>query len=257
MAERWRGIGIASRATLVAALIVLAGMLAVFVPYLLRTRSISGGVPASPALFVATEYALAPGHSVCMGSVAVEPGSDLARFAARPASAPAGGGATMPGVGKRSSTGARPAVELVISAPGYRTSGLAPAGSGYKPLSVPIVPPKHALLANACFTDRGTTGVALEGSSEARTVSRSPTTLAGVSVLGDVALEFQRRPRRSLLSALGILFEHASQLTEGLLPVWLLWAFAVLIAVGMPVATLAALRRALREDHERPDALAS
>lgn len=248
MAEWWRGIGIAGRGTLVAALIVLAGTLAVFVPYLLRKRAISGGVPAAPALFVATEYALAPGRSACMGSVAVEAGSDLARFAARPASAPVAGGATMPGVGKRSSAGARPAVELVISAADYRTSALAPAGSGYKLLSVPIVQPKHALLANACFTDRGATGVALEGSSEARTVSRSPTTLAGVSVVGGVALAFQRRPRHSLLSALGILFEHASRLTEGLLPVWLLWAFAVLVGLGLPLCSLAALHSALRAD---------
>jgi hypothetical protein len=257
MAERWRGIGIAGRATALAALPMLVAGLAVFVPYLIRSRTVSAGVPAPPALFAATEYVLAPGRSACMSSVAVEAGSRVARFAARPAAAPAGGGGVVPGVGRRASSGPRPPVQLTITAPGYRASGLAPAGTGYKMLAVAIEPPRQALIGSVCFTDRGGTGVALEGSDEARTVSRSPTVLAGTAVAGDIALAFTQLPRRSLLSSLDELFARASALTEGLLPVWLIWCLAVLVAVGMPVGTLAALHRALQEDRDRPDGLAS
>ncbi len=233
---------------MLAGLLMLAGALAVFVPYLVRDRAFSGGVPAPPALFSATEYALAPGASACMSSVAIEPDSRIAEFAARPSPVPAAGGAEEPAPPKRASSGWRPPVELSLTAPGYAASGVAAGGHGYKSLSVAIDPPKHAVIGQACFINKGSAGVALEGTSEARTVSRSPTVLAGASVVGDVALAFQERPRRSLLDGLDTVFGHASALTDGLVPVALIWVLAILVAFGVPVCVLAALCWALRED---------
>lgn len=252
MRSRWRTIGAADRAVGLAALLMLAGILAVFVPYLTRKRTLSGGVPAPPALYIATDYELAPGASACMSSVAVEPDSRVAEFAARPAPSPPGGGASVLVVKRRRSRGRRPPIELTISALSYRTSAITRRGHGYKKLAVAIEPPKRALLGSACFTNRGRRGVALEGSSEARTVSRSTMTVAGTPVVGDVALAFTERPRRSLLSALRTLFGRASALTGGLLPVWLIWAFAVLVAVGIPTGALLALRSALRQQDAAP-----
>jgi hypothetical protein len=44
------------------------------------------------------------------------------------------------------------------------------------------------------------------------------------------------------------MFDHASNLTDHLVPAWLIWAIAVIVALGVPAATLAAFCLALRED---------
>ncbi len=253
--------GVAGRATALAALLILAGALAVFVPYLLRKRTFTAGVPAPPPLYTVAEYALAPGQRACMASVAVEPGARVATFAARPAavapssSSPA---SSPPSSGPSSATASaaapRPPVELTLRARGYAASALAPGGRGYRQLSVAIDPPSHAVLASACFVDRGSAPVALDGSNEARTVSRSAMTVAGAPVVGDVALAFTERPRRSLLSELHVLFARASALTDGLVPVWLIWTLAALVALGVPVATLLALHSSLRQDERAASA---
>jgi hypothetical protein len=254
MAETLRKASRPARATALAALVILAGVLAVFVPYVVRDRTLSAGVPAPPALYASTEFALAPRRSACMSSVSVEPDSHLARFAARPAPSPPQGGAQTPMPAERPKSGWRPPVEISIAAHGYHASGIAPAGHGYKQLSVAIVSPKHAVLSTVCFLNRGHSGVALEGTTEARTVSRSPTSLAGVGVVGDIALAFAEAPRRSLLDGLGTIFARASRLAGGLVPVWLIWALALLVAVGVPLGVLGALYSALREDDARLDA---
>jgi hypothetical protein len=236
----------AAVAAAVAVLAILVGVLAWFVPYLTDARSVSGGVPAPPPLAAVTDFELDPGQSACMSTVAVEPASRVAEFSLRPAG-PKGAPSPSADPPERMHS-VRGSVELVLTAPGYHAHALTPSGDGHELARLPIEPPKHSLLATACFVDRGTVAVLLDGTAEARTITRSTMVVAGASVVGDVSLSFYEAPRRSLLSSLGTVFARASRLTEDLVPSWLIWIVAVLVALGLPLGIVAALYVALREE---------
>ena len=216
-----------------AAVVMLLGALAWFRPYLTRKQFSTSTVAAPSALIAVSPFALAPGQQACMLNVAVEPNSFAAQFELHAAKAGARGG---------------PPVALELSAPDYRSVSELAGGYPGGLATIPVKPPRHSLLATACFTDKGNTDVVLLGSAEARTISRSPTTVAGVGVVGDVALTFIDTRPHSLLGQAGTIFSHASNLTDHLIPVWLIWILAVLVAFGVPFGILAAFYTALSED---------
>jgi hypothetical protein len=219
--------------TVLAAAAILLGALLWFRPYVTKKQVAVSAVPAPNALTVTTPYQLAPGEQACMTAVAVEPNSLAAQFELHPAKPSPQGG---------------PPVALVLSAPGYRSVSQLAGGYPGGLATLPMTPPRHSLLATACFVDRGDTDVVLLGSSEPRTVSRSATSVGGISVVGDVALTLFDTHPSSLLSQAGTIFGHASDLTDHLIPVWLIWILAVLVLFGVPVGILAAFYTALRED---------
>jgi len=182
---------------------------------------------------VLNEFSVPPRQQACMESVAVEPSSDIAEFQLWPTKAGPRGG---------------PPVELVLSASGYRGVVHVPGGYPGGAVTLPFTPPAHTLIVTACFINRGRSTVLLTGTSEPRTVARSATRIDGRSVVGDIALTFLENRERSLLDQLGEVFGHASVLTDHLLPVWLIWLLAVLVALGVPVGAVAAFYLALRED---------
>jgi len=220
-------------ATALAAVVVLFGALVWFRPYLTQKQASVSAVPAPSALTALTQFDLPPGQQACMASVTVEPNSLAAQFELYPAKAGPQGG---------------PPVELVLSASGYRSVSQLAGGYPGGLATVPTTPPRHSLLATACFVDRGDTAVLLNGSAEARTISRSTTTVAGSSVFGDIALTLLDTHPSSLLEQAGTIFGHASNLTDHLIPVWLIWILAVLVLCGVPLGVLAAFYTALRED---------
>ena len=215
-------------------LVVLIGALVWFRPYLTGRQASVSGVPAPPALTASTVQVLVPGQQACMGSVTVEPDSLAAQFH----------------LGRGTREAGAPPFEFVLSAPGYSSASRGPAGSSGV-TSVAITPPPHSVLATACFVNRGRTNLYLDGSSEARTISRSPTTVNGVGINGDITLTFLNTRRASLLDRLGTIFGHASNLTEGLIPVWLIWILVALLVLGMPIGVFAAFYAGLREDEAR------
>ena len=160
--------------TVLAAAAILLGALLWFRPYVTKKQVSVSAVPAPNALTATTSYQLAPGEQACMTAVAVEPQTAWQRSS--------------------SCTRRRPArrvgrpVALVLSAPGYRSVSQLAGGYPGGLATLPVTPPKHSLLATACFVNRGDTDVVLLGSAEARTISRSGTSVGGVSVVGDVAL---------------------------------------------------------------------
>ncbi len=220
-------------ATALAAVAILLGALVWFRPYLTQKQVSVSAVPAPSALTTLTQFDLAPGEQACMESVTVEPNSLAAQFDLHPAKPGPQGG---------------PAVELVLSATGYRSVSQLAGGYPGGLATIPMTPPRHSLLATACFADRGDTAVLLNGSAEARTISRSPTLVAGSSVVGDIALTFLDTHPSSLLERAGTIFGHASNLTDHLVPVWLIWILAALVLCGVPLGILAAFYTALRED---------
>jgi hypothetical protein len=218
------------------ALLILGGALIWFRPFLERQTQPVAGVPAPAGLSVASGFALPSHGKACMTSVALEPNGKLAAFGLRPASASRGGG---------------PPVDLLLSGAGYRAVLHVPGGYPGGSVLLPIAPAPRSEIGQACFVNRGHSTVLLTGTSEPRSVSRSPMTIDGRSVAGDVALAFYDDRPRSLLSRVGDLFAHASTLTDRLVPVWLVWAIAIVVAFGVPIAAISALFLALREDKAR------
>ncbi len=100
-------------------------------------------VPAPNALTATTSYQLAPREQACMTAVAVEPNSLAAQFELHPATPSPQGG---------------PPVALVLSAPGYRSVSQLAGGYPGGLATLPMTPPRHSLLATACFVDRGRHG---------------------------------------------------------------------------------------------------
>jgi hypothetical protein len=223
-------------AGLVAALtlaLLLAGALVWFLPALTTKEQPTAGVPAPPALFALAEFAVPPHQEACMSSVTITPESGLALFRLRPAKAGKAGG---------------PPVELVLSGSDYRSVAHVPGGYPGGSVTLPVTPPSRTLIGSACFVNRGTSTVLLDGTTEPRTVSRSPTVVGGTSVVGDVALTFLAAKPRTIFDRLGEVFTHASNLTEGLVPAWLVWIIAILAAVGIPAAAVAAFWLSLLSD---------
>jgi hypothetical protein len=214
------------------AALILAGALLWFRPYLTAKRPVVAEVPAPAALFVVTEFSLPPGAQACMSTVTVTPQSQVASFQLRPAKPTPSGG---------------PPVDLVLSAPGYRSVLAVPGGYPGGSVALPITPPKRPEIGTACFVNKGRSTVLLPGTTEPRTVSRSGTLINGKSVVGDIALSFLASTPQSLLDRLGEVFGHASNLTDHLAPAWLIWVLAVLVAFCVPIGIVAAFFIAMRE----------
>lgn len=224
--------------------LLLIGALIWYRPFLLKRSVAVAEVPDPTALFTVTKYRLGPGETACEDLVAVTPDSRLAEFLLRPPKPTAAGG---------------PPVQLTLTAPGYHAALLVPGGYPGGSAALPLQPPSHAVIATACFANRGTAPVLLDGTTEDRTVSRSNLEVNGRPVRGDIALSFLTGQPHRLAGRLGTVFSHASNLTDGLVPVWAVWLFAVLTVAGVPLAILAAFYRAVRADAEaepeRPSSL--
>jgi hypothetical protein len=215
------------------ALLIAIGAAVWFVPFLERRTQPLASVPGPAALFSATSFELRAHERACMGSVTLEPHGTLVAFQLRPAAPTPRGG---------------PPMELVLDAPGYRYALKVPGGYPGGGVLLPISPPPRSEIGQACFVNRGASALLLGGTSEDRTISRSPTTIGGRPVRGDVALAFYDSRSRSLIDRLGEAFTHASRLTDGLIPVWLVWALALLVPLAVPTAVVASFYLALRED---------
>jgi hypothetical protein len=113
---------------------------------------------------------------------------------------------------------------------------------------VAITPPATSRIGTACFVDAGRTPVLLDGTSEPRFLARSTMTIDGKPVAGTIGLTFFAERPTSRLEQLGEIFDHASNLTDHLIPVWLIWIIVIVALIGIPVAVVRALYRSLRED---------
>lgn len=220
-------------ASVLIATLILLGALVWFRPQLTSKQLSVAGVPAPASLSVVSPFAVPTKGRACMSTVTVNTKSQTVAFQFQTAGP----------VSPRSHT-----VELVLSAPGYQAAASFAGAPPKTPVRLPITPPKHTVIATACFVNLSRTTVLLDGATEPRTISRSPTLVDGSPVVGDIAITFYERRPVSRLEQLGTIFEHASNLTDSLLPVWLVWIVAALVCFGVPCAVVLAFYLALRED---------
>lgn len=224
--------GSARAAAALAAAVIVAGALLLLGSYLLHHEKPIAGTPAPRALFSATTFTLHPQQTACMTSVTLPPSGRTLQLL----------------LGESSSGKGGPPIDVLLSAPGYHSTARLPAGESEGQAQVAVRPPRHFVIGSACLTNRGTSSAVLVGSIEQRSRTRSKLTIDGRPVAGDIALTFVDSKSKTRLSRLGEAFEHASNLTDQLIPVWLVWIIAVLALLSVPAATVLLIQRALRED---------
>jgi hypothetical protein len=223
----------ATLAAIVAAAVALLGALLLFGSYLLHKEKPVLGTPGPRAAFMASEFSIPAHQRACMSGVTIGPHMRVAQFEVREA----------PG----SSQGSPP-IDVLLSGPGYEELAHAQSEQPEGPVEVPIEPPPRSLIGSVCLINRGTRTAVLVGSTESRSRSRAALTIAGKPVSGDIALTFLSGRPRTRLSRLAEVFDHASNLTDNLVPAWLIWIVAISALLGVPVATVVVIRRALLED---------
>ena len=221
---------------LVAVVVILVGAAIGFVPFLLKQqhwRASVADATATKAKLSTSAFALAPHQRACMDAVAVTPKSALVRYQLASAAAAQHEG---------------PPLEMLLIAPGYRALVALPVGGYGRYVAFPIKPPRRSVIAAACLTNSGKVPVAVEGTTALRTTSRSLLTIDGKPVMGNLTLLLLEKHPQSRLANLNDLVEHASNLTDQLVPVWLVWLLAACLVVGMPVGIVVAFQRAVRDD---------
>jgi hypothetical protein len=244
--------GPAAPVAVVAALVLLVGVLLGLVPFLLKQQQRRASVAdatATGAKLSTSAFAIAPRQRACMNSVTVTPNAALATFqlatAAAPERTPAAAAARKPAAATESEG---PSLELTITAPGYRALSTLPSGGYGKQISFQIVPPRKPVIGTACIVNLGLTPLALEGTTDLGATSRSVLTIDGRPAVGNLTLIFDEKHERSRVAHLGVVAEHISNLTDQFVPVWLVWVLAACLVVGLPVGIVVAFQRAVRED---------
>jgi hypothetical protein len=226
----WRST--AAIAAAVAAAASLCGALLLFGSYLLHKEQPVVGTPGPRAAFTSSEFSIAARQRACMSAITIPSQARVAQLELRQAASARGG----------------PVLDLLLSGPDYEARETLPSEQAEGPVQVPIRAPRRTLIGSVCLINRGHATAVLVGSAESRSRSRSTLTIAGRRTAGNIALTFLGARRRSRLARLGEAFEHASHLTDDLLPAWLIWVLAVATLLAVPIATVAVVRRALLED---------
>jgi hypothetical protein len=235
---RTRRLNLPALGALSIGVVVAFGVIFWFAPAISQRGVEVAGVPAPPAFYAVTYFPLHPHERACMNAVTIEPQARIAQFRVLPAHGARSGG---------------PKVELILTAGAYRTTAFVPTGYAGGEAHLAIRPPAHPELGDACWVNRGSKTALLSGTVEPRTVARPQLTLGGRAVLGDVALEFTDNRELSLPGWVNEMFGHASNLTDGLVPVALIWLLAIALIVAVPSGLVAAFYLALREDEAALD----
>ena len=211
------------------ALMVLAG----FVPWLLRDRPAVSSTPIVRPPSVVAELRLRPDRTACVSDVLLGP--DAQEVAVEVTRAPRAAGPPLEVTARAASFGAR------ASAPG-----------GYNPrtaLEIAIRPaPREIAGGRVCVRNTGRADVWFLGTVEERALSTQRTTIDGRPAAVQLAMTLQEREDRSILARTGQLLDRAAAFRPGYLGPAALAVLLAAVALGVPAATLLALRRAVDED---------
>jgi hypothetical protein len=119
-------------------------------------------------------------------------------------------------------------------------------------LEIPVAPPRRESAGGQlCVRNAGRADVWFLGTVEERALSTQRTSIDGRPAEVQLAVTLQEREDRGLLARTGQLLDRAAAFRPGYLGPGVLWLLLAAAAVGVPAATLLALRRALDEDAGR------
>jgi hypothetical protein len=207
----------AKRAALLVLAVYLAGLAALLVPFMTREREVFDSTPGPPPLFDVAPLSFSPGRDLCLTGVPLTPHSEILRLRS-------GGEVVRPG----------PVLDVAVTAPGYRHTGIVRVEELGPQLDLPIQPPTRALTAEVCVHNRGRPGVILVATLEPRTRSTMSTRIDGEPFREDVALQILERRRASLADRLTDVMGHAAAFKPATTAV--LWAVALLVLTVVPAA---------------------
>jgi len=211
-----------------AAVVLVVLLFTLVLPYLDQSREIATEVPQPAPLFSVSLVELLPGKQGCADEIGLLPGHQLAQM--------------------RLGTYGKPASPLLVTlvAPGFRENvAVAPRYVDNGLLAVPFDGPSRVLEGSFCVTNLGRYPVALYASAD-RTKSRSTTIVAGGLWPSNFDLTFYTAHPESLLERAGPIIRRL-RLFHAHLGVGILWLLAFLFAIGVPLASVAALAIAGRD----------
>jgi hypothetical protein len=217
------------RAAFLGGLAMLALTAVLGLAWALHDRDQAASIPSPPPLFVLAFDDIGPDGQACTGPFVVDRHASEARIKVVARGRPT------------------PPLALSVSGSGYRATASVPGGyAGPGELRVPIAPPPHAVVANACVRDRGQRPVGLFATGEQRTDSRSVTRVDGRQV-HDMTLGFYERKPVSLLQRAP---ETVQRMATFRPVVPAVVALLALLALLVPVGAVAAIVRAARQEEQ-------
>jgi hypothetical protein len=217
--------------------LLAAGALIEWRPFLTRDRPVVTATPSLAGLVDRTDVPVRPGETACVAPVPISRTTGLVQLS----------------LTTLASSRPQPLVVTAEGAGGYRSrarTGSYPVGPA-SVFDVPVRPPARDLAGRVCVRNAGRRRIALIGTREERSLTAATTTVGGRRQRADVALTLLEARPRSLLDRAGEILERASAFTGGVMPTWLLWPLAVLLAVGVPLAVFGGFYAALRSDDPR------
>lgn len=220
---------LAGRASLLTALgagaVLVVLLLALILPALQQSRRIATEVPQPPPLKSVALVEIPGGQQACANEIGLLPGRQVAEM-------------------RIGTYGRAPSPLLfVLTAPGYReTVSVPPSYVNNGLLDVAFDGPAKVLEGSVCVTNEGRTPVALYAAAE-RSKSRSTTTVDGRLWPANFDLAFYAAKPRSLLADFATIMRRL-RLFHAHVGLGLLWALAILFAIGVPLAAVAALTSA-------------
>jgi hypothetical protein len=204
-----------------AVIIVLA--LGKMIPWSTADRQVIAGSPSLGGLYSISAPKLRKGARACVSYVPLTTEVRSVSIVARTATQPV-------------------PLTLELSAPGYKTTALAPANwpsGGPTPVTValPKSPPRD-VVGKLCITNAGTHSIDLVGTDEPRSQVAAQSTIDGKPV-SDLAVTLYGG-QESVLSRTGTIVGHAADLTSTV-PSFIAWIFVLALVIGVPLAALLAL----------------
>lgn len=216
------------RPVLLGLLVCAAGAAALFVPFLMRERTLVAATPNPPPIFDVVPLILAPGQELCVSGVVVPPEAQIARVRA---------------------TAAGGTLRLRAFTVGWRHEATVPV----KPVTdVPLAPPPTTRIAEVCLDNFGERPFVLASTEEPRTASRTITRRGNEVLEEDVTLTLLERERTTLAASLSTLAERASAFQPAAVTPGLLLALGGALLLGLPLGVLLALRVEARHREAQP-----
>lgn len=219
----------AALAAALCALVALFGVLKQWRPFLTTKADVITATPSLAGIFQRNVIAVKRGREACVSPVTFSPKTarvQLLLVAAK---------------------GAGPAT-ITASAPGYASRARATGfGTGVDvPYRATIASPPKTVTGKLCITNDGRRQIGLVGTAEGRSNAPAVTTIDGKTQPADAALTLLTAKPDSIAGRFGTVLGHASDMTGGLIPTFLLWLAAfgllVLTVVGLPFALWQAVR---------------
>jgi len=213
-----------------AVVVFVLGALLVVRPFVSTQRQMPSEIPSPASLFSTSSVPLDPGHPVCFRDVVAERHSEILQYRVSAPNGPA------------------PQMTVTLKGPGYEAKAVIPPGllDGQNAQAAIPAPPTDVPV-RVCIRNDGKTPTALFTSAD-RTRSRSLAHIDGHTIQASVWFAFYEPRWRAISERVPLTIDRMTVFRPGYAAPWVLWIIAVLFIVGVPIAVVWALVRALRED---------